>query len=404
MSIIREIPPTAGVPYIYKDLLSLFLNKKSGTLEDNFKDFLGVKHINITCSGTAALYIILQALKKLSGKKTVIIPSFVCPLVPLAIEKAGLKVSVCDITSEGFDFNLERLNNICLQNNDILAVIVAHLGGIPVDLDPIMNITKDKKIFVIEDCAQSLGASYKKRPTGTIGDFAFYSLCRGKGITIYEGGAITCKDNFSDITQEVFEEISINNYLSESLKILELFGYWAFYRPELFWFAYRLPQKFWEAQNKQERASIEYFTTDFPLHRVSTLRKSVGHTQWRRIKIEIGKQREKAKYYIEEISGTSGIKLILEKPVSYSNYPYLTIIFEEEAKQKKALALFKESGLGVSRIYLRAITDYRYLDKLYSPQSSPNAKSIAARHITLSTNTFLNKAEQNKIITILKRL
>ena len=267
-----------------------------------------------------------------------------------------------------------------------------------------MNIAKDKKIFVIEDCAQSLGASYKNMPIGTIGDFAFYSLCRGKGITIYEGGAITCKDNFSGITQEAFEKISINNYLSESLKILELFGYWAFYRPELFWFAYRLPQKFWEAQNKQERASIEYFTTDFPLHKVSTLRKSVGHTQWRRIKIEIDKQRKKAKYYIEKISGTDGIKLILEGPVSYSNYPYLTIIFKEEARQKKALAFFKESGLGVSRIYLRAITDYRYLNKLYSPLSSPNAKSIASRHITLSTSTFLKKTEQDKIITELKKL
>ncbi len=404
MSIIKEIPPTAGIPFTYKDLLPLVFNKTSGTLEEDFKELLGVKYINITYSGTAALYIILQALKKLSGKKTVIIPSFICPLVPLAIERAGLKISVCDISNEGFDFEANELKNICLRNKDILAIIAVHLGGIPVNLTHILEIARDNGIFVVEDCAQSLGASYKRRASGTIGDFGFFSLCRGKGVTTYEGGAITCNDRLSGVIKETTGEVVKNNCLSESLKLIELLGYWIFYRPGLFWFAFRLPQKFWEAQNKQEKAFIEYFTHDFPVHNVSETRKSVGHSQWARLKTEINKQREKAKYYIEKLQGINGINLILEQPESYSNYPYLTLAFKEEAKQKKALILFKESGLGVSRIYLKAITDYRYLEKIYSPLASPNARSIAARHITLSTSTFLSKADQETIIDNLKKI
>lgn len=404
MSILREIPPTAGIPFIFNDLSPLIFNKNSGSLEEDFKEFLGVEHSEITSSGTAALYIILKALKKLSGRKTVIIPSFICPLVPLAIEKAGLRISVCDIEKWGFDFNVNELKNLCFNNKDVLAIIPAHLGGIPVNLAPALEIARNNGIFIVEDCAQSLGARYKKTSLGAIGDFGFFSLCRGKGITIYEGGVITCSNRLSGIIKETAEEVTENSCLSEGLKLIELFAYWLFYRPQLFWFAFRLPQKFWEMQNKPERAFIEYFTSDFPIHNVSRKRQNVGHMQWIRLKAEIDKQREKANYYIKSLTGTKGIEIITEPKEGYSTYPYLTLIFQEEIKQKKALKLFKETGLGISRIYLKAITDYKYLTTLYSPGASPNAKSLAAKHITLSTSTFLNQTGQNRIIDNLKRL
>ncbi|MCK9572666.1 MAG: aminotransferase class V-fold PLP-dependent enzyme, partial [Candidatus Omnitrophica bacterium] len=209
MSIFREIPPTAGWPLQAKGLLAaLENNKNSRSLNDDFKNYLGCSYAKTVYSGTAAFYIILESLKKISAKKTVIIPAFACPLIPLAIKRANLKIQVCDINPANFSFDLNQLKTICAENTDILAILSVHLAGLPIDLDPIMEIAKLNQAFVIEDCAQSLGAEYKNKKTGSIGDFAFFSLCRGKGLTIYEGGVITSKEtNYSKYLDETAEEI-----------------------------------------------------------------------------------------------------------------------------------------------------------------------------------------------------
>jgi len=402
MSIIRELPPTAGLPFTAKDLLPILCCRDSKALEEDFKEYLGIDYAHIACSGTAAFYIILGALKKLSGKRRVIIPSFVCPLLPLAIERSGLKATACDIAKSSFDFEINELKSLCLKNKDILAIIPAHLGGIPVNLEPIKEISADNGIFIVEDCAQSLGATYQGRKSGTIGDFSFFSLCRGKGVTIYEGGAITCRREFSGLIEETAKDMEKEDWLSECLRLIELFGYWLFYRPHLFWFAFKLPQLFWQLQNKPEKAAIEYFSPGFPVHKVSERRKAVGHMQWRRLEKEISSQREKARYYMEGLKNAGGIRILSGLAGDCPNYPYLTLIFDDESRRAAALKSLEGAGLGVSRIYLWPITGYRYLKNLYSPLASPNAKYLAQRHITLTTSSFLKKTDQDYIINKLK--
>ncbi len=125
MGIFKEIPPTAGFPLYFKDLLCMF---GSRDLEQDLSDYLGLDYTRLTYSGTAALYLILESLKDLSAKTTVVIPSFVCPLVPLAIKRAGLKIEVCDVGRDSFDFDTVELENLCARNNDIAAIVAGHLG------------------------------------------------------------------------------------------------------------------------------------------------------------------------------------------------------------------------------------------------------------------------------------
>jgi len=404
MSLFREIPPTAGLHLSLKELLPIFNHNKPGHLEDDFTKYLKVPYAQITYSGTAAFYIILESLKNISPRKTVIIPSFICPLVPLAIIRAGLKVLVCDIEKNSFNFQREKLKKICSENGDILSIVALHLGGIPIDFEPIKELAEKNGIFIIEDCAQSLGAIYRGKPTGSLGDFAFFSLCRGKGLTIYEGGALTSKPEFAGLIKETTKQIVKDNPLSEGLKILELFGYWIFYRPLLFWFVFRLPQIFWELQGKTEKAFIEYFDVNFPLHRVSETRKNIGHYQFCRLTKEIHGQRKKTTYYLNRLNGIAGIKIIAESEGDYSNYPYLTLVFDQPSKRKQALNIFKDSGLGISGIYLSAITDYAYLKDIYAPDECPNARYLAERHITLSTSAFLKNKELDSIIEKIRRI
>jgi len=405
MSLFREIPPTAGFPIYAKDLFSVFFkNGQSDSLEEDFKNYLGVPLAKVAYSGTAAFYIILEAIKSLSSKKTVIIPAFVCPLIPLAVKRAGLKILVCDINQDDFNFQANQLQEICERNHDILAIVPVHLAGIPLDLEVLQKIAQANKIFVVEDCAQSLGAAYQGKKTGTLGDFAFYSLCRGKGLTIYEGGVAVSKTEYATALENAIKRIVKTQPLSESLKILELCGYWIFYRPLLFWFVFRLPQLFWQMQGKTEKAFIEYFDLNFPVHKVSGLRKKIGHAMFGRLEEEITRQRQIAAHYINGLRGAPGIKLISEPQGSRANYPYLTLLFDEEAKKRKAVATLMGAGLGVAQIYLSAITDYAYLKEAVGSQNCPNARKIARQHITLTTNKFLTQKEISSLIERIRKI
>jgi dTDP-4-amino-4,6-dideoxygalactose transaminase len=406
MSLFREIPSTAGFPLFAKDLLSLFKIKNSECcLEDDFKKYLGVSYAKVTYSGTAALYLILESLKDLSSKKTVIIPSYICPLVPLAIKRAGLSVEICDIRGEDFNFNPIELEELCAKNDDILAIMPTHLAGIPLDFDTIERVVKKYKIFIIEDCAQALGATYKDKKVGTLGDFSFFSLCRGKGLTIYEGGVIaTNRKEYAQILDKKISFLVKDNFLSETLKIWELFGYWIFCRPRLFWFVSTLPQIFWNLSGNKLKAEAEYFTVDFPIHKVSKMRKSVGHTLFRRLDGEINKQREKALFYLDGLKEVKGIRVIKEAPGTRATYPYLTLIFKEPTMCDRALKLFKDAGLGISQIYSRAITDYDYLRQIIPYKDCPGVRFLAERAITLSTSTFLDKKDLDAVVNRIKKL
>ncbi len=406
MSIFKEIPPTAGLPLCGKDFLATF-NKKNcqGSLEEDFQGYLGVPYARVTYSGTAALYLILESLKNLSSKKTVVIPAYICPLVPLAIRRAGLKVAVCDINKDDFNFDIRSLKEICLEGGDILAVVAVHLAGIPVDLEAVKEVAGRHGIFLIEDCAQSLGASYKGKKTGTLGDFSFFSLCRGKGLTIYEGGVITTsrREDCQNL-DSVLEKLVKDDHLSEALKIFELFGYWMLYRPGLFWFAFGLPQAYWDWRHDRIRAAGDYFTVDFDTHNVSKTRKLFGHIAFCRLEGEIARQREKALIYIKSLEGVKGIRPVAEPQYCRSNYPYLTLLFDDPLKRQKARKAFAGSGLGVSQIYESAITDYAYLKDTVGSGGCPNARSVAEREITLSTCAFMKKKDMDSVVSTIKNL
>lgn len=406
MSLIREIPPTAGWPLTVKSLTtSLFKKHPFGLLEDDFKKYLGAPQAKLTYSGTSAFYIILESLKKLSNKKTVIIPAFICPLMPLAIKKAGLKIEVCDTNAQNFDFDKNKMENICASNNDILAILAVHLGGLAINFSALKETAQKCKAFIIEDCAQSLGSQYYGAKAGALGEFSFFSLCRGKGLTIYEGGiAVTNLAEYADILNDTAKEIMHSGFLSESLKIAELFAYSIFYQPSLFWFAFRLPQLFWQLRKNPVKAMGEYFETDFPIHKVSAFREYIGHLNFVHIEEKIASQRKKVDIYLNGLKDIPGVHPIVERERTRASYPYLTLIFEDTQKRDSALDIFKKSGLGVSQVYLHAITDYAYLKGIVPKADCPNSRLLAKNTITLSTSVFLKDTDLKNITEKLKKL
>ncbi len=404
MSILREIPSTAGFPLYGKDIVSLLKARDSvGSLEHDFKEYLKVGYARLTSSGTAALYLILESLKRISGKKTVVIPAFICPLVPLAIARAGLKVQVCDISRDNFNFDRNQLEEFCDASGDVLAIVAVHLAGLPLDFGAVTTAADKKDIFDIEDCAQSLGALYHEKKVGTLGDFSFFSLSRGKGLTLYEGGVLVSnRGGFEGIIDTTIEKQVQGAFLSEVALMAKLFGYWIFYRPSLFWFAFRLPQIFWKWRGDRIRTAMERFSTDFPVHGVCRARQSIGHAAFHRLEEEILKQRQKASFYREKLKGIKGIKMIEENVGSGATYPFVTVLFEDKERRERALNTMEKSGLGGSFIYALAVTDYDYLQGVVSDGNCSNGRSLADRTVTISTSTFLKGSDLNAVIALLR--
>src|SRR5262249_26066243 len=196
----------------------------SPSLDAALAAMLGVESVGLTCSGTASLIVVLETLKRRSTRRTVVVPAYTCPLVPIAVARVGLKVKQCDLRPARFDFHPDALAGAC--GPDSLAIVPTHLGGMASDLAPVLEAAKQCGAVVVEDAAQALGASWRGRPVGTVGEVGIYSLSRGKGLTLYEGGFWVARDR--DLRAAI--EGTSKGFLSrrpamEFWRFLQLVGY-----------------------------------------------------------------------------------------------------------------------------------------------------------------------------------
>jgi 8-amino-3,8-dideoxy-alpha-D-manno-octulosonate transaminase len=164
---------------------------KVASFEREFAARTRTQHALAVTSGTAALHVALAALEVGPGDE-VIIPAWTWYSCYNAVVQLGALPVFAEI-DESFNLDprdLER--HITPQTKVIMAV---HLQGNPADMDPILAIARKRGIKVLEDGSQSVGASYKGKPLGSMGDVGVFSLQQSKTITAGEGGAVVTSDS-----------------------------------------------------------------------------------------------------------------------------------------------------------------------------------------------------------------
>lgn len=149
------------------------------------------KYVFLFSSGRSALTALLESFGIGVGDE-VILQAFTCMIVPNAVRFAGAIPRYVDIDSTA---NVDPKDLEQKITEKTKAIIVQHTFGTPADMDSIMNIAHKHHILVIEDCAHALGAVYKGRKVGTIGDGAIVSFGRDKVISSVFGGAAIVKDS-----------------------------------------------------------------------------------------------------------------------------------------------------------------------------------------------------------------
>src|SRR5438874_2202670 len=163
---------------------------KVATFEKEFAERMRTRYALAVTSGTAALQCAVNAVEVGPGDE-VILPAWTWHSCYSAIVFAGGLPVFAEI-DESFNIDPADIeHHITPRTKAIMAV---HLQGNPADLDRILAIARKHDVRLIEDCAQSLGASYKGRPVGSIGDIGIYSLQLNKTITAGEGGAVVTND------------------------------------------------------------------------------------------------------------------------------------------------------------------------------------------------------------------
>lgn len=170
----------------------LVLGQEGIRFEREMAAYLGVADGVGVNSGTDAIYIALAALGVKAGDEVITVPNTAVPTVS-AIQTLGAKPVFVDVRDDDFLMDVEQVEAAITPRTT--AIIPVHLYGQCVDLDPLMAIARKHGLKVMEDCAQSLGALYKNRQSGSVGHAASFSFYPTKVLGAYGDGGILLSDD-----------------------------------------------------------------------------------------------------------------------------------------------------------------------------------------------------------------
>lgn len=171
-------------PYLYKK------GNATYNLEKWFEKYFSVTSATAFTSGRGALYTILRALDISKGDE-VIVQAFTCAAVIQAVLTTGATPVYADITDS---YNLDPGSVRKRITNKTKAIIVQHTFGIAADLNELQKIASEKKIFIIEDAAHTVGGTYKGGKLGTVGIAGIFSFGRDKAFSSTSGGIAVTRD------------------------------------------------------------------------------------------------------------------------------------------------------------------------------------------------------------------
>jgi dTDP-4-amino-4,6-dideoxygalactose transaminase len=180
------------------------LGPRVEALEKDIAGYCSSKHALGVSSGTDALLISLMA-ADINAQQTVITTPYTFFATAGSIFRTGARPIFVDIDPDTYNMSPESLERVIAsmtnkERESLKAVIPVHLYGQCVDMDPILKIAKEYNLFVIEDAAQAIGAEYRGRRAGSMGDFGCFSFFPTKNLGAFGDGGmvITGSDDLYD--------------------------------------------------------------------------------------------------------------------------------------------------------------------------------------------------------------
>lgn len=165
--------------------------------EAEFAERVGRRHGVAVCNGTAAIDTAVDALD-LSPGDEVILPAFTIISCIAQIVRAGATPVLVDSDPATWNMDVDAIERHITPRTR--AIMVVHIYGLPVDMDPVLALCEKHGLQLIEDAAESHGQTYRGRPCGSFGDISTFSFYPNKHVTTGEGGMVlTNDDNLAEI-------------------------------------------------------------------------------------------------------------------------------------------------------------------------------------------------------------
>ncbi len=324
--------------------------------EESVKSYTSTKYALAVSSGTAAIHLALRVLGV--GKNDIVLAStftFIGSVAPILYQNA---TPVFIDSDESWNLSPRLLKKAIKElPKKPKALIVTHLYGQMAKIDEIVEICKENNIYLIEDSAESLGAKYKDKHSGTFGDFGIYSFNGNKIITT-SGGGMLVSDNKEWIDRA----------------------------------------KFLSTQAKEPYLHYEHKEVGYN-YRLSNVLAAIGLGQMEVLDERIKKKREIFKFYKEELKDFDEIEFMPEIEESYGNRWLTTLTFK---KQNPLKIIDKLNNINIES---RPLWKSMHLQPLFKDSISfvdGTSEDLFKRGICLPSPTSVDFDDLKRVIEVIK--
>ncbi len=359
-------PPSESKIPVSK-ILSAFQNR-SKDFEKTLCSYFNIQNCILGNSGRALLYLLFKTLKtkEKDGRNEVLIPGYTCYSVAAAIAKAGLKIRVYDLDPATLTPDYSSFEQACTENT--LAVVVQHLFGIPVLIDPIKKIINGSGTYIIEDSAQFLCGGSVNYPPGTNGDFGIFSFGRGKPLPLGAGGALIGKN------MDFFSDFNLGNPSKGYISLILTAVIQMASKPFLYWIPEKLPLGLGETV-----FDLNFDVEPMPLLIERLAEKSIS------VLNDLNLHRQYiSKIYEKAFKGKCAYHVSEKVSPIYTRFPLSAGLKPISRELKK---------LGVRRMYPQPILHVDKIKPYFADMhlNTPGSLEIAQNLITLPTHTGINE-------------
>ena len=331
--------------------------------EQKFADYLGVKHALGVASGTAALHMANLVLDVKSGDE-VILPSLTFVATANSAIYTGAKPVFADVESK-YNFSISPKSIEEKITKKTKAIIVVHYAGYSCNMKQIMDIAKEKNLFVIEDAAHAPGSEVSGKKLGSIGDIGCFSFFSNKNLVAGEGGMIVTNDD----------------KLAEKIKKIRSHG-----MTSLSW-------------DRHKGHAFSYDVTDLGYnYRTNEIASALGLCQLKKLDKNNEKRKELSILYRKYLENAEGITLPYTNVKEKSSFHLFPIILDEKINRVKFMEFLKKNGIQ-SSIHYPPIHLFSYYKKRFGFKKGmlPLTEFIGEREVTLPLHPLL-KDEDIKYI------
>ncbi|MBI3962043.1 MAG: DegT/DnrJ/EryC1/StrS family aminotransferase [Deinococcus sp.] len=184
--------------------------------EQEAEQFLGTRHVIACASGSDALELALRALG-IGSKHEVVVPAFTFAASAMQVSRVGAEPVFADIEPDTFNLDPMRLSQHLTSRTK--AMMPVHLFGCPVDMEPVLALAKQRELYIIEDAAQAIGATYHGAAVGTLGHIGCFSFYPSKNLGAYgDGGMLVTNDDvLADELRLLRNHGQTDRYTSETI-------------------------------------------------------------------------------------------------------------------------------------------------------------------------------------------